>query len=135
MPLPIPVGMVTVVLCWCVVWPLARAVLEWVPSTWLMPGATRRIELLDAGAEPGPEPEPGSGDQKTTLRLVGTVPPEVWNRFGIKILPKLRSGDDLSVGIEFSVSVGSAFAKNMETELRQILNDLGLGDRVRVERS
>ncbi len=65
----------------------------------------------------------------------GTVPPEVWNRLGTKVLPKLRSGDDLSVGIEFTVSVGSAFAKNMETELRQILNDLGLGDRVRVERN
>ena len=89
----------------------------------------------EPGAEPGPEPEPGPGDQKTTLRLVGTVPPEVWNRLGTKVLPKLRSGDDLSVGIEFTVSVGSAFAKNMETELRQILNDLGLGDRVRVERS
>ncbi len=63
------------------------------------------------------------------------MPPEVWNRLGTKVLPKLRSGDDLSVGIEFTVSVGSAFAKNMETELRQILNDLGLGDRVRVERS
>jgi hypothetical protein len=87
------------------------------------------------GPEPGPEPEPGAGDQMTTLRLVGTVPPEVWNRLGTKVLPKLRSGDDLSVGIEFSVSVGSAFAKNMETELQQILNDLGLGDRVRVERS
>ena len=39
------------------------------------------------------------------------MPPEGWNRLGTKILPKLRSGDDLSVGIEFSVSVGSAFAK------------------------
>ncbi len=87
------------------------------------------------GPEPGPEPEPGPGDQKTTLRLVGTVPPEVWNRLGTKVLPKLRSADDLSVGNEFSVSVGAAFAKNMETELTQILNDLGLGDRVRVERS
>ncbi len=85
------------------------------------------------GPEPGPGPAPGA--EATTLRLVGTVPPEVWNRLGTKILPKLRSGDDLSVGIEFSVSVGSAYAKNMETELRQILNDLGLGDRVRVERS
>ena len=51
------------------------------------------------------------------------------------MLPKLRSGDDLSVGVEFSVSIGSASAKNMETELQQILDDLGLGDRVRVERS
>ena len=85
--------------------------------------------------EPGPGPEPSSADQKTTLRLVGTVPTEVWNRLGTKILPKLRSGDDLRIGIEFSVSVGSQFAQNMETDLQQILNDLELGERIRVERS
>ena len=89
--------------------------------------------------EPEPEPEPGagptSGAPRTTLRLSGTVPPEVWNRLGTKILPKLRSGDDLSVGIDFSVSIGSAFAKNMEADLQQILEDLGLGDQVRVGRS
>ena len=93
------------------------------------------------GPEPAPEPEPGPGSkpspstQKTTLRLAGTVPPEVWNRLGTKMLPKLRSGDDLSVGIEFSVSVGAQFAHAMEADLQQILDDLGLGDRVRVERS
>ena len=93
------------------------------------------------GPEPEPEPEPVAGPEpspgthKTTLRLAGTVPPEVWNRLGTKMLPKLRSGDDLSVGIEFSVSVSSQFAQNMETDLQQILDDLGLGDRVRVERS
>ena len=63
------------------------------------------------------------------------MPPEVWNRLGTKVLPKLRSGDNLSVGIEFSVSVSSQFAQNMKTELRQILTDLGLSDRVPVERS
>ena len=93
------------------------------------------------GPEPEPEPEPGSdpeptpGAQTTTLRLAGTVPPEVWNRLGTKILPKLRSGDDLSVGIEFTVNVGSQFAQNTEAELRQILTDLELSDRVCVERS
>ena len=85
--------------------------------------------------EPGTRPEPPPGTPKTTLRLAGTVPSEVWNRLGTRILPKLRSGDDLRVGIEFSVSVSSQFARNMETELKQILDDLGLGDRVRVERS
>ena len=85
--------------------------------------------------EPVPVPKPRPDPQKTTLRLSGTVPPEVWNRLGTKMLPKLRSGDDLSVGIEFSVSVSSQFAQNMETDLQQILDDLGLGDRVRVERS
>ena len=85
--------------------------------------------------EPGAGPEPSPGTQKTTLRLSGTVPPEVWNRLGTRLLPKLRSGDDLSVGIDFCVSVGSASARNLEEELQQILDDLRLGDRVRVERS
>ena len=44
-------------------------------------------------------------------------------------------GEDLSVGIEFSFSVGSAVARQMEVELRQILDDLGLADRVRVEKT
>ena len=45
--------------------------------------------------EPAPQPEPESSpdNQKTTLRLTGTVPPEVWNRLGTKMLPKLRSGE------------------------------------------
>ena len=50
-------------------------------------------------------------------------------------MPKLRSGEDLSVGVDFSVSVSSQIARSMETELRQILDDLGLSERVRVERS
>ena len=87
------------------------------------------------GPEPGPDPEPGPGTQKTILRLAGTVPPEVWNRLGTKVLPKLRSGDDLIVGIDFSVSVSTQFARSMETDLQQILDDLGLRDRVLVERT
>ena len=89
---------------------------------------------------PGPEPQPGpdpgtmTAVPKTTLRLVGTVPPEVWNRLGTRVLPKLRSGDELRIGIDFSVSVGSLFSQNLETELNQILDDLGLADRLRVER-
>jgi Protein of unknown function (DUF499) len=91
------------------------------------------------GPEPEPEPEPptgpASGDQRTTLRLVGTVPPEVWNRLGTKVIPKLSSGDGLTVGIDLSVKVAAPFARNMEADLHQILEDLGLGSRVRVERS
>ena len=90
--------------------------------------------------EPAPQPEPesapapSSANQKTTLRLTGTVPPEVWNRLGTKLLPKLRSGEDLSVGIEFTVRIDSQFAHNMEAELRQVLDDLELAGQVQVER-
>ena len=92
------------------------------------PGTEPEIET-----EPEPDPDLSQKDQKTTLRLAGTVPPEVWNRLGTRLLPKLRSGDDLSVGIELSVSVDSQFAQSLGAELKQILDDLNLGDRIRVE--
>ena len=72
---------------------------------------------------------------RSHLRLSGpSVPPELWNRLGTKVLPKLRSGDDLRVGIEFSVSVSSQFARNMEAELQQVLDELGLSNTIRVQR-
>jgi hypothetical protein len=97
------------------------------------------------GPEPGPAPvaspqapgapraEPVPGVETKTIRLVGTVPPEVWTRLGTRILPKLRSGSDLRVGVEFSVTVKADSAGSLVSELRQILQELGLADVVRVE--
>jgi len=112
-------------------------------------------KTLKMGAPPapvaGPSPQPSSqpltapqpslaSDEETvpgastkTLRIFGTVPPEVWNRLGTKILPKLRSGSDLRVGLDFSVTIKSDTAQNLSSELRQILQELGLGDSVRIE--
>jgi hypothetical protein len=50
------------------------------------------------------------------------------------VLPKLRSGEDLRVGIEFIVRLDTAIAPNTEAELRQILGELGVADSVRVDR-
>ncbi|MXX86607.1 MAG: ATP-binding protein [Acidobacteria bacterium] len=82
-----------------------------------------------------PDAEPIPAATKTTLRLAGTVPPEVWNRLGTRVLPKLRSGDDVNAGIELSVTVDSQSAATLETELRQILEDLSLSERVTISRS
>ncbi len=60
---------------------------------------------------------------------------EVWNRFGTKILPKLRSGSDLKIGVDFSVSMEKSVAQSFEIELKQILDDMGLSDRVKIEPS
>jgi hypothetical protein len=68
-----------------------------------------------------------------TLRLAGTVPTEIWNRLGSKVLTKLKSGDGLVVRIEFTVQVKADMVKGLETELRQILDDLGLGGQVQVD--
>jgi hypothetical protein len=85
--------------------------------------------------EPGPTPvpEPGPGVQTKTLRIVGTIPPEIWNRLGTRIIPKLKSGSDLKIGVDFSITVDIGNVKTFETDLRQVLQDLGLADKVRIE--
>jgi hypothetical protein len=62
-----------------------------------------------------------------------TIPPEVWNRLGTKILPKLRSGSDLRVDVDFSVTVTVESADQLAAELRQILQELGLTDTMTLE--
>jgi hypothetical protein len=41
------------------------------------------------------------GPQTRTLRLVGTISRELWNRLGHKLLPKLGTGDGLNLAIDF----------------------------------
>ena len=92
---------------------------------------------------PAPEPQPvpiprpdGEEPARTaTLRIRGTVPPELWNRLGTKLIPKLRSGEDLTVGIELSVKVSVAMADGTESELKQILDDLNLAGRVEISKA
>ena len=74
-----------------------------------------------------------SGIQKRTLRLVGTIPPEIRNRLGTRIIPKLKSGEDLKIGIDFSITLNAESLKSMASDLRQVLEDLGLKDKIRIE--
>ncbi|PIV20448.1 MAG: AAA family ATPase [Deltaproteobacteria bacterium CG_4_8_14_3_um_filter_45_9] len=83
--------------------------------------------------EPEKAQAPSPGIQTRTLRLVGTVPPEIWNRLGTKIIPKLKSGSDLKIGVDFSVTINTESARSVEAELRQILEDLGLKDKITIE--
>ena len=83
--------------------------------------------------EPSLTPTPGSAASMRTVRLAGAVPPEVWNRLGTKILPKLRAGSELKIGLEFSVTVSADSANGFVADLRQILQELGLAETVTVE--
>jgi hypothetical protein len=80
--------------------------------------------------EPQPEPKPEPGPQTKTIRLTGQIPPELWNRFGTKIIPKLRSGKDISIELQFSTTVEMNISRNLESELRQLIQDLGLTDKI-----
>jgi len=49
------------------------------------------------------------------------------------MIPKLRSSGELPLEIDATVNVTAAATRNLEAELKQILRDLGLGDRIRIE--
>lgn len=97
---------------------------------------TEPPEGVEAGGkEPEPvEPKPTSalGPTTRTLRVNGSIPPELWNRLGTKLIPKLRSGSDLRLGVDFSVTVNADVARSLESELRQALEDLGLQSEITV---
>jgi hypothetical protein len=85
--------------------------------------------------EPVSEPNPVPTPQTVTLHLRGSIPPEMWNRLGTKLIPKLRSGSDLKAEVSFSVAVDGKATASFESDLRQILTDLGIQDRIMIDKS
>lgn len=73
--------------------------------------------------------------QTTTLRIFGAIPPEIWNRLGTRLLPKLRPGRELKIVVEFSVTLDASAAASLDIDVRQALEDLGIAGQVRIERS
>jgi hypothetical protein len=95
-------------------------------------GSTAHSEVQgESKPDLGPPPPQTPGTR--TLRISGNVPPEVWNRLGTKVLAKLRAGTELRIGVEFTVTVPADAASALGGELKQILQELGLSQAVRVE--
>jgi hypothetical protein len=64
------------------------------------------------------------------IRLNGSIPPEIWNRVGNKLIPKLRTGETLEISVGMTVKVSGTQRDQFLAEVRQILADLGLTDKV-----
>jgi hypothetical protein len=86
---------------------------------------------VETTAEP-PTDREGAAASKT-IRIVGNIPPEIWNRLGTKLLPKLKGGTDLNLDVGFSVTVDAEVASHLESEIRQIIQDLGLTHRLEIK--
>ena len=94
---------------------------------------------------PGPEQEPEiAADSvpttpepvvKKSVRIEGSIPPESWNRIGTRLLPKLRAGavSDLKVSVAFELTADSSGSDALLADLRQVLDDLQVADRVRIK--
>ena len=98
----------------------------------LLPGHLEIAEGFGNDIHPFITAECKRGELAADLRS-GHVPPEIWNRLGTKVLPKLRSGSELKIGIDFSVTVDGQLAFSFESDIQQILEDLGLTGRVKIE--
>jgi hypothetical protein len=90
---------------------------------------------------PAPQPpliEPNTTEEqqptaKRVLRLHGLITPEVWNRFGTRILPKMRGGSDLRINVDLAVEVDPAQGQQLELDLKQIIDDVGLDDSLTID--
>lgn len=120
-------------------------------SVFLLRKAKAKELKTTAVSPPTGRQEPGEGPTVTTseeeekpavedtlkpskvLRITGNVPPEIWNRVGTKLIPKLKTGKDFKVEVGFSVTVDSSTAVHLKTELQQILQDLGLSEKLTIE--
>ena len=70
---------------------------------------------------------------RKSLRIHGTIPPEIWNRVGTRLLPKLRTRGDVTVRVGFELQADLPGVSTLTTELRQVLDDLRLEDRIRID--
>jgi len=106
------------------------------PSAALKPQPTPSTEAAAVPGQPPtspPEAERPPEPSSRIFRISGNVPPEIWNRLGTKVIPKLRTGAALRIGVEFTVSIERSQSESFQAELQQILQDLGLNDTVKVQ--
>jgi len=100
------------------------------------PGSPPTIEPTPSVVIDVPPPTPPAGVQQEApviFQLSGSIPPEIWNRIGNKLIPKLRTAEALDVSVGLTVRVNAAQRAHFIEEVRQILSDLGLAERVRLE--
>ena len=97
------------------------------------------VDTQDSVRDPDPpkdrESTPPSDTAPVPLRISGKIPPELWNRLGTKLIPKLRAGDKLTIGADIAVEVAQPMAKSLQADVRQVLRDLNLADQMTIQRS
>ena len=95
-------------------------------------GSTGPGSRPDVPTTPEP-PEPPEPPAAKSLRIHGDIPPEVWNRVGTRLLPKLRAGHDLKVGVALELTADGPATDALLADVRQILDDLQLAERIRID--
>ncbi len=77
--------------------------------------------------------EPATSHGTRILTVTGTIPPELWNKVGLRLIPKMRSNAQLTLRINFVLELDSAQAENLVREIQQELANLGLTAQINVD--
>jgi hypothetical protein len=94
------------------------------------------LQPTAAPTAPPVQPAGPPADQIVRLSLRGTIPPEVWNKLGTKLIPKLRTaGQGLSLTVEALLDVPTKDLSHVESDLRQALRDLGLEGSIQITKN
>ena len=85
--------------------------------------------------EPGPRPAPDLSPPLQRGRCASRAPslPRCGIASARRSFRSSASGSELKIGLEFSVTVSADSANGLAAELRQILQELGLAEAVKVE--
>ena len=88
------------------------------------------VDVEESGAQAPVNEAPASA----VITVTGTVPPDVWNRLGTRLIPKLRSGLNLELGVTFAMTVDAQQADAVLAEIRQVVADLQLNEQLSLTR-
>jgi hypothetical protein len=94
---------------------------------------TIKASLFEPAVAGDETPAPGGASKSRGLRIYGNIPTEVWQRLGRTLIPRLKSGTDLHVGLDIALSLDADGATDLRREIEQILQDLKLEGKVKIE--
>jgi hypothetical protein len=78
--------------------------------------------------------EVGGGEEVHILTLTGAIPPELWNKVGIRIIPKLRSAQaEPHLSVRFALEIKGEQAAHLKSDLQRALDDLELSGQIVLE--
>jgi len=96
-------------------------------------GAGAEGSLFGQPVLPGAASSTTTQAKTRTLRISGEIPTEVWNRLGRTLLPKLKTGGELHFAIDASIQIEADSSNGLRQEIEQILRDLNLLDKVKLD--
>ena len=86
------------------------------------------LDQVVAGRGPDEERGPEVGASGKGRRFRG-------KRLGTKVIPKMKSGKDMKVVVDFSVEIDTLASRILKSDLKQLVQDLGLSGQLQLVKS